>query len=176
MLDLDIGRERVGMSFGAPRVEAVDVRREELASLLGLPEIPGDRPLVKACAGEWILAVPARSEADLNGCRPRMGDLAALSLELGVLGVHVYAVDPSRGLYTRFFAPAVGIPEDPVTGVANAALAGALVLSGAEKGPDFRVRQGDAVDRPGEMDVHATAREVRVTGQAIVLSRGHVTL
>lgn len=176
VFDLDVGRDRIGMSFAAPRLEAVDVRREELGPLLGSTEVPSDRPLVKAYAGEWILAVPAADEAAVNLCRPRMGELAALSLELGVLGVHVYAVEPEGSLYTRFFAPAAGIPEDPVTGVANAALAGALVLSGAAAGPRFRVRQGDAVDRPGEMDVHATPTELRVTGQAVVLSSGRVTL
>lgn len=176
VFDLDIGLDRIGMSFAAPRTEAADVRREELAGLLGLPEIPSERPLVKAFAGEWILAVPVRDEAAVNLCRPRMGELAALSLELGVLGVHVYALEPPDALYTRFFAPAAGIPEDPVTGVANAALAGALVLGGAAPGPRFRVRQGDAVERPGEMEVHATSGELRVTGQAVVLSRGRVTL
>lgn len=176
VLDLDVGRDRIGMSLGAPRMEAVEVRREELAGFLGIPEIPSGRPLVKAFAGEWILTVPAADEAAVNLCRPRMGELAALSLELKVLGAHVYAVEPDGSLYTRFFAPAAGIPEDPVTGVANAALAGALVLSGAIAGPHFRVRQGDAVDRPGEMDVHASRGEVRVTGQAVVLSRGRVSL
>lgn len=176
VLDLDIGRDRIGMSLPAPRIQAVDVRRDELAGLLGLPGIPSERPLLKAFAGEWILAVPAADEAAVNLCRPRLGDLAALSLELGILGAHVYAIEPSGGLYTRFFAPAAGIPEDPVTGVANAALAGALVLAGAAPGPRFRVRQGDAVDRPGEMEVHATTDALRVTGQAVVLSRGRVTL
>lgn len=176
VLELDLGSDRIGMGFAGPEVRDAEVRRDELAGLLALAEIPADRPLVRAYSGEWILAVPARDEAAVNACRPRLADLAALSLEIDVIGVHVYALEGADRLYTRFFAPAVGIPEDPVTGVANAALAGALVLRGAAPGPVFRVRQGDAVERPGEMDVHATARELRVTGQAVILSRGRVTL
>ena len=87
----------------------------------------------------------------------------------------MFAGKPEGSLYARFFGPAVGVPEDPVTGTAAGALGGYLVLNGISPGPAFRVRQGDIVCRPGEVEVHATEKEIRVGGQAVILSRGQLT-
>jgi PhzF family phenazine biosynthesis protein len=59
-------------------------------------------------------------------------------------------------IYSRDFAPAVGIHEDPVTGSANGALAGYLVLEGilnSKVDHVFCIAQGHAVGRPGKIDI-----------------------
>jgi PhzF family phenazine biosynthesis protein len=175
VLDLEIARDRVTVELAAPRVEPTEVRPDELAAAIGAEALDPSRPIQKAYAGVWVLVVPMGSEKAINLCQPAFGDVAALSLELGVAGTHLFAMEPGAPLYTRFFAPAVGIPEDPVTGVANGALGGYLVLNGLAPGPEFRVRQGDALGRPGELVVHATSKEVRVGGPAVILSRGTIT-
>ena len=175
VLDLDIDRDRVMMEQVPPKVEAVELNRIDLAGLLGIEAIDAELPVQKASTGNWVLIVPMPGEKEVNLCQPRFPELAALNLELGVLGTHLYSIGKDGSLYARHFAPACGINEDPVTGTANGALGGYLVLNDLAKGPEFRVRQGDAVGRPGELTVHATDKEVRVGGRAVILSRGSIT-
>ena len=175
ILDLEIDRERVTMEQLPPKVEAVELNRTDLAALLGVEAVDQELPLQKASTGNWSLLVPMPGQKEINFCQPRFTDLAALNLELGVLGTHLFTIEKGGGLYARHLAPAVGINEDPVTGTANGALGGYLVLNGIAKGPEFRVRQGDALGRPGELTVYATAKEVRVGGRAVILSRGSIT-
>lgn len=175
VLALDIERDRVLMEQLPPKAEAVELNRNDLAEILGVESIDAELPLQKASTGNWTLVVPMPGQKEINLCQPRFTDLAALNLELGVLGTHLFSIEKGGGLYARHFAPAVGINEDPVTGTANGALGGYLVLNGIAKGPEFRVRQGDALGRPGELVVYATAKEVRVGGPAVILSRGSIT-
>ncbi len=175
VLELDIDRERVLMEQAPPRVEPAGVDPGDLAAILGVPAIDAARPLQKAYTGNWTLIVPMPDERAINLCQPKFTELAALSLELGVTSIHLFTLEPDGTLYSRCFAPAVGVNEDPVTGTANGALGGYLVLNGIARGPRFRARQGDAMGRPGELEVYATAKEVRVGGKAVILSRGSIT-
>ena len=175
LLSLDIDRERVMMDLAPPRVEAVELRRDDLAQVLRVPAIHGERPVQKGFCGMWVLLVPMADQAAVNLCQPDLSELAALNLELGVAGTHLFSIESDGSLYTRFFAPVVGIPEDPVTGTANGALGAYLIANELAKGPEFRARQGDAVGRPGEVEIYATAKAVRVGGKAVILSRGSIT-
>ncbi|MGH3793366.1 MAG: PhzF family phenazine biosynthesis protein [Pseudonocardiaceae bacterium] len=71
--------------------------------------------------GDLLAVLP--DEAAVRRLAP---DLTALSRLGGIRGVITTApADPGSGydFVSRFFAPAVGIPEDPVTGSAHTALA-----------------------------------------------------
>jgi PhzF family phenazine biosynthesis protein len=175
LLALDIDRARVMMDLAPPRVEAVELRRDDLAHVLRVPAIHPERPVQKASCGMWVLLVPMADQAAVNLCQPDLSELAALNLELGVEGTHLFSIESDGTLYTRFFAPVVGIPEDPVTGTANGALGAYLIENELAKGPEFRARQGDAMGRPGEVEIYATAKAVRVGGKAVILSRGSIT-
>ncbi|HXX94883.1 MAG TPA: PhzF family phenazine biosynthesis protein [Planctomycetota bacterium] len=175
ILDLDIDRELVMMEQRPPAIEAVALNRDDLAEVLGIEAIDRELPVQKASTGVWSLIVPMAGQKEINLCQPRFPELAALNLELGVLGTHLFTIEPGGTLYARHFAPACGVNEDPVTGTANGALGGYLVLNSIARGPEFHVRQGDALGRPGELTVHATAHEVRIGGRAVILSRGSIT-
>ena len=78
----------------------------------------------------------------------------------------------------RFFAPQMGIPEDPATGSAAGALGALRVFRGAEPGP-LVVRQGEEIGRPSEIHVDvageaANPTEVRVGGRAVLLFEGEI--
>jgi PhzF family phenazine biosynthesis protein len=176
VLDLDIDRDRVMMEQLPPKTEPVELNRTDLAGILGVEAVDSELPLQRASSGNWVLVVPMPGEKEINLCQPRFTDLAALNLELGVLGTHLFTIEKGGRLYARHFAPAAGVNEDPVTGTANGALGGYLVLNGIAPGPEFRVRQGDALGRPGELVVYATAKEIRVGGRAVILSRGSITV
>jgi PhzF family phenazine biosynthesis protein len=68
---------------------------------------------------DWLVEVA--DEATVRAVRPELRALAAL----GVRGVIVTArsATPERDFVSRFFAPAAGVDEDPVTGSAHCALA-----------------------------------------------------
>jgi trans-2,3-dihydro-3-hydroxyanthranilate isomerase len=104
--------------------------------------------------------------------------LAEFNRRYSISNTHLFTFDAKQGfdLYTRDFAPAVGIPEDPVTGAANGALAGYLVLERiiSKEKTRLTIGQGDAMGRPGKLYV-----TIQSIDQDIVIQVGgyaHVTL
>ncbi|MDD7814215.1 PhzF family phenazine biosynthesis protein [Mycobacterium sp. CSUR Q5927] len=99
-------------------------------------------------------------------------DLAALAM-LDVRGVIVTAIaETDCDFVSRFFAPAAGIDEDPVTGSAHCTLGpywsprlGKTALSG---------RQVSA--RGGRVDVQVRGDRVDVLGRAVTISRGELAI
>ncbi|NJD20453.1 MAG: PhzF family phenazine biosynthesis protein, partial [Gemmatimonadetes bacterium] len=101
---------------------------------------------------------------------------------------HVYLVCPEaegRGvdLHVRMFAPAVGVPEDPATGSAAAALGGYLSkVDGCDAGTlRWTVEQGLEIGRPSLLQVEAdraggATTAVRVGGSAVFVSRGEMSV
>jgi len=82
------------------------------------------------------------------------------------------------GVAQRFFAPQMGIPEDPATGSAAGALGALRVFRGADPGP-LVVRQGEEIGRPSEMQVTVegsagSPSEVRVGGRAVLVFEGEI--
>lgn len=109
--------------------------------------------------------VEVRDEATLRGLRPNMSSLAALPVR-GVI-VTCGAAAPPPDFLSRFFAPAAGVPEDPVTGSAHCAL-----------GPFWGSRLGrddltglQASDRGGIVKVGVRGERVILRGQAVLASR-----
>lgn len=86
-------------------------------------------------------------------------------------------------LYTRDFAPGIGIPEDPVTGAANGALAGFLYLEGVIPQGEITyltIAQGNAIGKPGTLYVTVIPNElepvIKVAGAATITIRGILTI
>jgi PhzF family phenazine biosynthesis protein len=77
----------------------------------------------RSSVGDYLVDVG--SESVVRGLRPDMTLLASVSDAGGVRGVIVTARSdsPDYDFVSRFFAPAAGIPEDPVTGSAHCTLA-----------------------------------------------------
>lgn len=77
----------------------------------------GAKPIELHTARDWIAVF--ETEEQVRALAPDMGKVLALRRGHGVI-----ATAPGRGcdFVSRYFAPAVGIPEDPVTGSAHCAL------------------------------------------------------
>ena len=76
------------------------------------------------------------------------------------------------------FCPAIGIPEDPVSGNAHGMLGAYLVNHGLLQATDgvarFRGRQGESMNRPGVVDVDVACsgrvvQSVRIQGDAVIV-------
>lgn len=108
------------------------------------------------------------SETTLRDLVP---DLTALS-RLPVRGVIVTARsgDPEYDFVSRFFAPAAGVPEDPVTGSAHCAL-GPFWAGKLQK---TRLVGYQASSRGGTVVVELNRDRVRLGGQAVTVVRGEL--
>lgn len=101
---------------------------------------------------------------------------------------HVYLVCPEAegqgvDIRVRMFAPGSGVPEDPATGSAAAALGGYLAeADGRDEGTlSWTVEQGLEIGRPSIIHVEAdrsggATAAVRVGGSATFVSRGTMTV
>ena len=125
-------------------------------------------PVWTGLAKEDLMVVLGREE-EVTGLRP---DIAALA-GLGTRGVIVTApaLRPDADFVSRFFAPAVGVPEDPVTGSAHCTLApfwaqrlGRPALTG------YQVSA-----RGGTVRVRAAGERVLLGGHAVTVFSGHLS-
>jgi trans-2,3-dihydro-3-hydroxyanthranilate isomerase len=92
-------------------------------------------------------------------------------------------LDNDGELYARMFAPALGVPEDPATGSAVAALVGATVVREGRSAPSLRLRvlQGVKMGRPSV--IHAFARAeggevqtIEVAGASTFVAEGQISV
>ncbi len=88
---------------------------------------------------------------------------------------------PDSDFHARMFAPALGIPEDPATGSAVAAMSGYLVKLARYQDGDFSVviEQGFEINRPSILEMSFTSssgkvEKVHVKGKAVVVSQGEI--
>ena len=168
-----------------PEHRAAPFPPAELACLLSLPDgavgMEGMEAEFVSC-GLPFLVIPVR---DLEAARRARLDGATWERLLeGAWSRMVYVVsleaqDPAVDAHVRMFAPDAGVPEDPATGSAAAALAGYLGRrSGTPEGSaSWRVEQGIEMGRPSLLEVEAELEGGRVVrahvgGRSVMVGRG----
>ncbi|MFN3242318.1 MAG: PhzF family phenazine biosynthesis protein [Planctomycetota bacterium] len=128
----------------------------------------GVKPLAMVKVADDVV-VEVRSEAALRKLEP---DLVALA-KVKVRGVIVTArADARYDFVSRFFGPAVGVPEDPVTGSAHCALAPYW----SDKLGKTRMKAYQASPRGGELEVELADDRVLLRGRAVTVFRGQLTI
>ncbi|MFH6783812.1 MULTISPECIES: PhzF family phenazine biosynthesis protein [Methylobacterium] len=118
-----------------------------------------------------------RARASAESLTEALGPGAKVFLYTGETG------DPRHSFRARMFAPAAGIAEDPATGGAVAAFAGALMQyeplgSGTH---DLTIAQGFEMGRPSEIALQLTIedgalRAAEIGGSAVLISEGELRL
>jgi PhzF family phenazine biosynthesis protein len=87
-------------------------------------EIATALPPKIASTGLKDIVLGVKNADILYAIAPNFPAIAALSKQLDVIGIHVYACDSmADGIQVRNFAPACGIDEESATGTSNCALA-----------------------------------------------------
>ncbi|AFH61312.1 PhzF family phenazine biosynthesis protein [Paenibacillus caseinilyticus] len=178
---------KVTMTQISPQVkEAPFHDRLEIANLIGVDVDQLDErfPIKLAYTGNWTLIVPVKTHQAIDLAQPKMDQLAMFNKKYSISNTHLFTFDAKQGfdLYTRDFAPAIGIPEDPVTGAANGALTGYLVLENiiSKEKTHLTIGQGDALGRPGTLYVTIKTTEtdmlIQVGGFAHVTLEGNLRL
>jgi trans-2,3-dihydro-3-hydroxyanthranilate isomerase len=147
-----------------------DLDPRAVAPLLGLG---ADRIVgtPAACTTTGVRQAFARvaDRATLAAVAPDLAGIAALS---DLDGLAAWCEDGGE-LAQRFFAPQIGVDEDPATGSAAGALGALRVFEGAPPG-SLVVRQGEELGRPSTIQVAVAGepgspREVRVAGRAALV-------
>lgn len=131
-----------------------------LLEALGLPHA-----VVRADGDQFLLE--ARSAAELRALKP---DFAALA-DVACRGVCVTAAADAADeadFVSRYFAPRMGINEDPVTGSAHCRLA---PLWAARLGKD-RLRALQCSARGGRLELELRGDRVILGGRAVVVAEG----
>jgi len=148
---------------------------------LSRPPAGAHPPRVANNGPDWLIC-DLGDEAAVRALRPDMTALERLSAETGSIGISVFgrAAGSEYQLVVRAFAPADGVPEDPVTGSANAAI-GAYLLATDQIdaiGASYRVSQGREIGRDGYVDVcvDAASAEVEIGGRSITSIDGMLAL
>jgi len=142
------------------------------------------------------LFVPLKKLKRLQSMTPDFAALKRATIKEKTRGLCLFTletVEKTSAVHSRFFAPGVGINEDPVTGSANGPLGAYLCQFVQAKGvsfvsrqlPDGRLEmigeQGFAIDRPGHVKIRVgcdgkKVRGVSIAGEAITVMNSIVTL
>jgi PhzF family phenazine biosynthesis protein len=149
--------------------------RERLAVLdaLALASESLDTRLPPRIAGASSarLLIGVRSPDPLKHLKPDFGRLTTLSAQLGAAGYFVFALNARAEeprVESRMFCPALGIPEDPVSGNAHGLLGAYLAHQGLLAPHEGRVRfsgvQGHYLHRPGRVEVELEFADGRLDG------------
>lgn len=127
-----------------------------------------DSDVVYTGKNQFDYVVELRTEIEVRNLRPDLGLLSKLDAR-GVC-VTSRASTPGFDFVSRFFGPAVGISEDPVTGSAHCCL-----------GPYWRQRLGkdefiayQASARGGVVKVRVEGDRVKLGGQAVTVLRSEL--
>ncbi|HXJ32888.1 MAG TPA: PhzF family phenazine biosynthesis protein [Candidatus Eisenbacteria bacterium] len=179
VLPIRVEGRRLSVRVPDPKVRReLALERDTVARMLGAA--PVEAPMVIDVGPLWVVARLA-DEATVRALGPDLAEIDRLSRTIGASGITVFALG-ARGnpIAVRSFAPAAGVPEDPVCGSGNASVGAYLGVSGlvAETGERYRASQGRELGRDGIVDV-AVAREgrtVEIGGTALTVVDGTLCL
>lgn len=141
-----------------PEFTQIDNREIDCTAPFNRPDlIPDDRaPMVKDQNGYLYLLLSSNEQ--LNNLSPQGDAFKNLYKSLGITAIAAVTLNsekeaPPRDWDIRFFAPELGVMEDPVTGSANGPVAAWLMEAGLITNSTARGRQFNASGRTGYVDV-----------------------
>jgi trans-2,3-dihydro-3-hydroxyanthranilate isomerase len=151
---------------------------------ISLEEFENRIPIVM----EHYLYVPVRRLHTLFSLKPNFFAMSQFLTNRKLLGMCVFSmetVERTSAVHSRFFAPPVGINEDPVTGSANGPLGVYLFEHGEVQAVDGAVtligEQGDAIGRKGRVVIQLRVagdrvESVQIGGRAVTVIDGDMVI
>lgn len=193
--DTKAGKLGIDLSFVDSKIDAVFMEQgkpEEIGKLNELKELCNSLNIAEKDIGvldEFLhpqiistglpdIILPIKEKKTLDNLNVNMEALSNLSKDLGVIGLHAFHLPNmnSEIVYTRNFAPLVGIQEEAATGTSNGALIYYLKKNNLLKGDTIISNQGASMNRPSRIHCKIdTSKEpwlVKVGGKSkIVLEK-----
>ena len=133
---------------------------------VGLLTSLGVRPVAIKRAGTNDILVELADEDSVRRITPDFVTLAQVKAR-GII-VTARAKNPELDFVSRFFAPSIGISEDPVTGSAHCALAPYW----GDKLGKTTMRARQVSKRGGELELELSPERVRMGGRAVTIFTG----
>jgi PhzF family phenazine biosynthesis protein len=148
----DTKSKSVHLTAPDPKLKKIsEIEKGELAIALGLDE-PIETAAIIDAGPIWVTALIDSSDA-IESHQPNQSMVKSFSDRLNATGVVIGAVQSDgKTLKIRTFAPSVGVPEDPVCGSGNIALA-FLRLQDGQVPEKYISQQGQEVGRDGEVQI-----------------------
>lgn len=174
------------MTQAAPTYRDSGLSRETVAKMLGCNEADlADQPFEVISTGvPWLIIEVSRLEA-LTNLIPDQGLIARECRTIKAAGITTFAERPDAGhvrIRVRTFAPGEGVPEDPVCGSGNGAVAAFLARhkDSIKVYDRYIAEQGIEIGRDGEVYASWTRTgetlEVQIAGQATLVASGQLHL
>lgn len=174
----------IKFSLPIPRFSPFPDDIKMLCGALGLSEIELSQKAKPLITDNGYCYVPVRDYDSLKTLEPDMTVLKGLHYRHDLVGFVVATTDTGdkeSDWHMRFFAPALGVREDPVTGSAQGPMAMFLLENGlVDRKTSFHTfhgSQGRSMGRPGTVTVHMGLKqgvvdELIIAGQAVTVLDG----
>jgi PhzF family phenazine biosynthesis protein len=152
-------KSRLILDFPATPPSPVEIKEELIQGL-------GKRPNEVHKSRDYLAVFG--SEADILSLKPNFDILGSLDS----LGIIVSAIGENCDFVSRFFAPAAGVDEDPVTGSAHTT----LIPFWAERLKKKVLHAFQISRRKGELFCELAGNRVKIGGHAVTFFVGEVSL
>lgn len=149
-----------------------------LAAALGATAHPDHPPQVVNNGPRWWL-VDLDAASTVRALQPDLSAIAAFNCSDNSVGVAVFGRERAgsdAALAVRCFCPADSIPEDPVTGSANACIAAWLAAQGRLPAPEYLASQGREIGRDGIVSLRVDGDGVWLGGHSRTIIDGVIHL
>lgn len=171
LVELTIAADR--LSFRLPRYALTELTDPEATAWINAP-VKGRAQAVDV-GPVWLVA-EVDGIAALETLAHDEARLAAYYTAKGWTGATLFAAEGGR-VVVRSFAPGDGIPEDPVCGSGNGAVAAFRLAAGqVGSGDSYRASQGRQMGRDGWIDVRFAGAEIHIGGQCVTVITGTVAI
>jgi PhzF family phenazine biosynthesis protein len=159
--------------------EAIFVKAPEAKIAKVAQTLPFASELLRVDVGAvWVVGEMPDAGA-VARLQPDMAALTQFSKQLEASGVTVFARsgDDVSAIHVRSFAPAYGIPEDPVCGTGNISVAAYLKHTKqlSRFGERYVARQGMQLGRDGRVSVRVDPDGIRIGGASVTCVDGVLT-
>jgi PhzF family phenazine biosynthesis protein len=168
LLELRLEGTRIYVRSPEPKITPLD----NVASAFGIPLAPPARLLKVAVGPVWLVGEMSDAAA-LAALKPDMSALAEWTTSLGATGITVFALsgESNCAVHVRSFAPAGGVPEDPVCGSGNISVA--AYLRHFDRAEDsYAARQGMQLGRDGRVYMRVARDAIWLGGEAVACVEG----
>lgn len=179
LVQLRVDGERLFLALPTPAFRDPDEsQRAEAAAALGVAATQIQRATIVDVGPVWF-TVQLRDGAAVAKLEPDMAAIAALTRE-PVTGLNVfgfYANGEPAAVEVRSFAPAHGVPEDPVCGSGNGCVAALIQRDRLLGRSSYVASQGRCMDRDGRVEVRfADDGTIWLGGHAVTCIDGTLTV
>ena len=148
-------------------------QRQDVAAALGVTAAAIECAAIVDVGVVWF-TVQLRDGQTVTDLKPDMATIAALSRS-GLTGLNVFGLHKDgepTDVEVRSFAPADGVPEDPVCGSGNGCVAAVIHRDKLLKRNSYIAGQGQCLQRDGRVEVRFEDEAIWIGGHAVTCVEG----